>query len=147
MTDVITGGSTEVAKDVVRRFYAAFAANDTDTLRQLLAPELHVYHQGSSTAQDQAAHLATIAGWNAAFSDTHFHIEEQIAEGDVVASRVTMNAVHDRGPFQGKEPSGVALSVPAVSVERVRDGQLVERRVLSDSLGMLKQLGAVPHLG
>lgn len=147
MTDVIASGSTEVAKQVVRRFYAAFEDNDDAALRGLLAPDLQVYHQGASAAQDLAGQLATIAGWNAAFSNTHFDIEEQIAEGDMVASRVTMHAIHDRAPFQGKEPSGAVLRVPAVTLERVREAQIVERRVMSDYLGMLQQLGAVPHPG
>lgn len=145
-TEVAAPGSAEAAKDVVRRFYAAFGSDDRAALLELLSPDLHAYHQGGSAAQDLAGHLATIAGWNAAFSGTRFEIEEQIAEGGLVASRMTMHAIHDRAPFQGREPDGTVVRVPAVTLERVRDGRIVERRVMSDSLGMLQQLGAVPRV-
>jgi len=44
--------------------------------------------------------LEGIRMWNAAFSDTHFGIELPIAEGDKVATRVIMCAIHS-GDFQG----------------------------------------------
>ena len=133
-------------KEVVRRFYAAFAAEDLAALRDLLGPGFRAHHQGASQGSDVDQHLATVSAWHRAFSGTRFDIEDQIAEGELVATVVTMSAVHDRGAFGGREPSGRHIHVPAVTVERVREGRLVERRVMSDSMGMVQQLagGADP---
>ena len=135
--------SGEANKDVVRRFYAAFGAGG-EAVRTLLHPAVHVYQQGALTAQDAEQHLAGIDAWNVAFSATRFEILGQVAEEDVVATQVVMHAVHDRAPFSGREPSGAVVSIAGMSCERVEGGLIVERRVVSDGLGMLRQLGALP---
>jgi predicted ester cyclase len=95
--------------------------------------------------QNRDTHLQGISMWNAAFSDTRFTIEEQIAEGDKVANRMTMQSVHRCGDFMGLPPSGKQIEVSAVTIERINDGKIVERRVESDWLGMMQQLGLVPR--
>jgi predicted ester cyclase len=136
--------TTEQNKATVLRFYAAFEANDQATLKELLAPDLKAYTHGAIGAQNREAHLQTIAGWCAAFGETHFAVEEQVAEGDSVANLVTMHAVHSRGEFMGLPESGKRIAVPAITIERVVDGRIVERRVSSDWFGMMQQLGLLP---
>jgi steroid delta-isomerase-like uncharacterized protein len=135
---------TEETKAIVRRFYEAFAANDEGALKELLAPDLVAYSHGAPGPQSREAHLQVISGWNAAFGETHFTIEEQLAEGDKVATRVTMRSVHNRGEFQGLPPTGKQVEVGGVTIEHIKDGKIVERRVSSDWLGMMQQLGLIP---
>jgi predicted ester cyclase len=135
--------TTEQNKAIVRRFFAAFETNDEAALREVLAPDLEAYSHGGSGPQNREAHVQTVAAWNAAF-ETHFTIGEQIAEGDRVATRETMRAVHNRGEFQGLAPSGKQIQSEAISIERIKDGKIVERRVISDWLAVLQQLGLVP---
>jgi predicted ester cyclase len=82
--------------------------------------------------------------WNSTFNDTHFTIEEQIAEGDRVATRTTMYAVHSGGDFQGLAPTGKEVAVSGITINRVQNGRIVEHRVNSDFLGLMQQLGLVP---
>src|SRR5687768_1366532 len=98
--------TSEQNKAIVRRFYQAFAANDEGGLKEVLAPDLVAYSHGAPGPQSREVQLQGISMWNASFSDTHFTIEEQIAEGDKVATRVTMRSVHNRGDFQGLAPPG-----------------------------------------
>lgn len=135
--------SLEQNKALVRRFYESFGANDLEALKELLAPELVAYSHGAPGPQTREMHLQGIRGWNAAF-DTSFTIEEQIAEEEAVATRITMRAVHKRGSFQGLPPSGKEIVAPGVSIERIHDGKIVERQVNSDWVGMMQQLGIVP---
>ena len=135
--------TAEPNKNVVRRFFEAFSADDQAALKEVLAPDLVAYSHGAPGPQSREEHLRTIGMWNAAI-ETHFTIDEQIAEGDRVATRVTMHAVHNRGVFQGLQPSGKELTVGGISIERVQDGKIVERRVSADWLGMLQQLGLIP---
>ncbi len=135
--------AAEQNKALVRRFYEAFGANDQATLNELLAPDLVAYSHGAPGPQTRKVHLQNIGMWNAAF-ETHFTIEDQIAEGDRVATRVTMRALHNRGEFQGLHSSGKEIVVGGITFERIKDGKIVERRVSSDWLGMLQQLGLVP---
>ena len=135
--------STEQNKAIVRRFYAAFEAKDETALKVVLSPDLVAYTHGSPEPQTREMMLQGINGWNAAF-ETHFTLEEEIAEGDTVAARVTMRAIHNRGDFQGLPPSGKQVETESVTIERIKDGKIVERRVFADWMGMMQQLGVVP---
>lgn len=139
-----TAPTTERNKAVVRRFFEAFAADDRAALNDLLSPDLVAYSHGSPDPQGREGHMQGIVMWNVAFSDTRFTIEEQIAEGDSVASRVTMTSVHDRDDFQGVPPSGKEIATESLTIERIAGGRIVERRVYSDWRGLMQQLAAVP---
>jgi predicted ester cyclase len=139
--------TTEQNKAIVRRFYEAFEANDEDALNDVLAPELVAYSHNDPAPQNRDVHVQGVLWWNQVFSDTRFAIEEQIAEGDKVATRVTMQSVHNKGEFQGLPPSGKQIEIGGTSIERIKDGKIVERRVSSDWLGMMQQLGLIPPQG
>jgi len=68
-------------------------------MKDVLAPELVAYTHGDPNPASRDSMLQTIREWNVAF-ETHFTIEEQIAEGDKVATRTTTRAIHNRGSFQ-----------------------------------------------
>lgn len=136
--------TTEENKSVVRRFFEAFEADDQAALTELLAPDLVAYSHGAPGPQDREVHLQGIRMWNAAFGDTRFTIHEQIAEGDKVATRVSMRSVHSRGDFQDLPPTGKEVTIDSVTIERIRDGKIVERRVSADWLGIRQQLGMLP---
>ena len=138
--------TTEQNKAVVRRFFEAFEADNQAALNEVLAPDLVAYSHGGPGPQGREEHVQAIRMWNATFSDTHFTIYEQIAEGDLVATRETMQSVHSRGDFQGLPPTGKEITSNAVSIERIRDGKIVERRVISDWLSVMQQLGQLPPL-
>lgn len=135
---------TDQNKAVVLRFYAAFEANDQTALKDLLAADLVAYTVGALGPQNRDLHLQIISGWNATFSDTQFIVKEQIAEGDTVATCVTFRAVHSRSEFQGIAPTGKQIEVGGVTIERIKDGKIVERRVHLDWLWIMQQLGLVP---
>jgi predicted ester cyclase len=133
--------TTEENKAVVRRFYKAFEANDQDALQAVLSPDLVAYNPIS---QNRNEHLQGIRSWNAIFSQNHFEILEQIAEGDQVATRVILRCIHSEASYQGVPPSGKQIEFPALTLERIKGGKIVERRVYSDRLGMMRQLGLIP---
>jgi predicted ester cyclase len=133
--------TTDDNKAVVRRFYQAFEKNHLEALQDVLAPDLVAYNLNP---QNRDEHLQGILGWNAIFSDNQFEILDQIAEGDMVASHVIMSCIHNKASYQGVPPSGKQIVTPAVSIERIKDGKIVERRVYSDRLGMMQQLGLIP---
>jgi len=136
--------TTEQNKAIVRRFYQAFEANDQNTLNEVLAPDLVAYSGHQPGPQNREVHVQGIRGWNEAFGETTFAIEDQLAEGDEVATRVTMRSVHNAGEFQGLPPTGKKIEIAGITIERIKDGKIVERQVLSDWLGMMQQLGLVP---
>lgn len=55
-----------------------------------------------------------------------------------------MRAVHNRGEFQDLTPNGKKIAVGGISIEHLKDGKIVERRVSSGWQGMMQQLGLIP---
>jgi predicted ester cyclase len=110
---------------------------------KVLAADLVAYSPHTSGPQNRESHLQGIRMWNAAFK-TRFTVDEQLAEEETVATRITMRAVHSEGDFQGLAPTGKEIEMGGISIERARGGKIVERRVQSDWLGMLQQMGFIP---
>lgn len=136
--------TTEQNKAIVRRFYEAFGTNDSAALKEILAPDLAAYPHSATSPQSREETLQGISMWNAAFANSHYTIEEQLAEGDRVATRVTLRATHSLGEFMGQPPTGQQIRISGITIERIKDGKIVERRVSYDQMGMMQQLGLVP---
>ena len=76
----------------------------------------------------------------AAFPDAVHTIEDQIAEGDKVMTRLTVRATF-LGECQGFQPTGKIVEVSGVAVHRVAEGQLVEHWANMDMAGFMQQIG------
>ncbi len=79
----------------------------------------------------------------AAFPDIHFTVEDMIAEGDKVVSRVTTRGTH-KGEFMGIVPTGKKIEISGIIITRWVDGKEVEAWEVIDMLGMMHQLGIIP---
>ena len=136
----------EKNKAIVRRFFKAFAANDQAVLKEVLAPDIVGHAPGTPGPRNREEALLAIGMWTAAFSEMHFTIEDLIAEGDKVAAHVSVRATHS-GEFLGQPPTGKQIAIIFFSVERIKDGQIVERWALVDMMSLMQQLGLVPPPG
>jgi steroid delta-isomerase-like uncharacterized protein len=78
-----------------------------------------------------------------AFPDLEFSIEEQIAQGDKVASRFEWTGTHS-GQFLGVPATGRRVQVWGVVIDRLVQGRIKETRIIMDMLGLMIQLGLFP---
>ena len=86
------------------------------------------------------------ATYRSAFPDTHLTIEDQIAEGDMVVSRLTATGTH-QGELRGIPPSGKRVTITGTTILRYASGKVAEAWYEYDALGMLQQIGAIPTPG
>jgi predicted ester cyclase len=133
--------TAEDNKEIVRRFYKAFEDNDMEVLQDVLSPDLVAYNLNP---QNRDEHIRGVLGWNNIFGENRYEIISQIGEDDLVASHVILHATHNKADFQGVHPTGKQIDIGAITMERIKNGKIVERRVYSDRLGMLQQLGVIP---
>ena len=82
--------------------------------------------------------------YRAAFPDTQVTVDDQIAEGDRVATRYTGRGTH-QGDFGGIPATGKQVTVTGISIDRIEGGKIVESWNELNQLGMLQQLGAIPE--
>ncbi|MGH9166001.1 MAG: ester cyclase [Acidimicrobiales bacterium] len=92
---------------------------------------------------DRAGYIEAIGRFLDAFGDSRFPIDAVVAEADVVAVQHRLVGTHT-GEFRGVAPSGQPVSVPAIAVFRVTDGQVTQVSLHADLLGLLMQIGAIP---
>ena len=134
--------TSEEHKAIVRRFLNAFEVNDQATIKEVLVRDYVAHAPGTPVPLDRDTVAQRIGTFSAAFSGLSSTIEDQIAEGDKVVTRFTWEGTHT-GDFFGLGPTGKAVAVSAVSIERIKDNRIVERWFSQDDLGLMQQLGVI----
>ncbi len=85
--------------------------------------------------------LARIQAIRSAFPDHHVSIEDQIAEGDKVVTRVTFRGTH-QGEFSGIPSTGKPVKYSGIAIDRIANGKVVEMWHLANIPGLLQQIGS-----
>src|SRR5215207_317177 len=120
-------------KALVRRFTEeVYNRRNLDAADELLAPDFVDY--GAPPGEDAGieGYKLAVANEQAASSDLHFSIEELIAEGDKVVSRVVGSGSVDQGELKGVAPTGVRITIENITINRVVEGKIVDERTVSD---------------
>src|SRR5215208_1062612 len=121
-----TSMSAEQNMALARRFLEAFANADLHTLDELLAPEFinHSLLPGQDPGRE--GYLQSAAEQHAGFSDIRYIIEYQATDDDMVITRLTIRAIHDRGSVFGVGPTGREWVFTNIVIDRVCEGKIVE---------------------
>jgi steroid delta-isomerase-like uncharacterized protein len=138
----------EESKAVARRWFEdLFNAGNLEVADEIIAAD-HVNHDPTlpdippgPEGQKQVVNL-----YVGAFTNAHISIEDQLAEGDRVATRWTGSGTH-QGEFMGVAPTGNQVTVTGITINRVSGGKIAESWTNYDALGMMQQIGAVPEPG
>jgi steroid delta-isomerase-like uncharacterized protein len=88
-------------------------------------------------------YLEIVGMMRGGFPDIQWTVEELISEGDKVAARFTMRGTH-RGQFMGVPPTEKPITVQALNIYHLKNGQIVKEFGAPDMLGLLAQIGALP---
>lgn len=80
----------------------------------------------------------------AAMSDVRTVIHRQVAEGDLVTTHWTLDAVHS-GSFMGHAATGLPITMNSMCIDRVVGDRVVEHWGVRDLLNVLRQIGAAPR--
>lgn len=137
--------STEKNKVIMQRYFEeAWNRGNLALLDKLIAPD-YINHNPAIPGLPPGPEgvKPILAAFRQAFPDIHFTIEDQIAEGELVVTRWTMQGTQ-HGELMGIPPMGKQVQVAGVETERIVDDQIVEHWLTVDQLGMLQQLGIVP---
>src|SRR5687767_14153618 len=133
----------EQNKAIVRSNYEAADKNDLTTFIEQLGHDLVLHYPGMPGPLNREALIQMMKVMFSGLTQRQHVFEDQIAEGDKVATRVTLHAVHT-GEFQGLSATGKQIVVPQIAIHRIQNGKIVEVWVSSDDMSMMKQLGLMP---
>jgi steroid delta-isomerase-like uncharacterized protein len=132
---------------LIRRAVEAFNRGDLAAVDALFAADFVDHDPGRAGLPPGPAGVKQAWGlFRAAFPDLRVEIEDTVAAGDKVAVRGVVRGTH-RGDLLGIAPTGRAVTVPLLDLNRLAAGRLAERWGLIDLLGLLQQVGAAPAPG
>lgn len=140
--------SVEQHKALVRRFLEqVWNQGNLAALDELFAAEC-VGHDPSrlKPVSGRESLRQFIARYQSACPDLRHTSEAQLAEGELVARRWTLHGTH-QGQFVGVPPTGKRITVAGINIERIANGKIAESWTSWDTLGLLRQLGAIPTPG
>jgi steroid delta-isomerase-like uncharacterized protein len=101
----------------------------------------YVSHQpdGSTLERGPKDVKRFVGEFRAAFPDLRLSIEDQIAEGDKVVTRVTVRGIH-QGEFRGMAPTGKEIEVKGITIFRFsEEGKVVESWDSYDQFSLMRQ--------
>jgi predicted ester cyclase len=133
----------ETNKALVRRFFQAQGKGDLEALDALLAPDFvdhnvetpldellapdFVDHRVIPTQDPgREAYMRSVAEDLAAHSNVRYIVEEQLADGNKVISRIRIRGAHDQAEYQGLMPNGKEAEVTAIVIHRIAEGKIAE---------------------
>ncbi|MBV8219343.1 MAG: ester cyclase [Solirubrobacterales bacterium] len=128
---------------LVSRFFEEFCNQRRGEVADELIAEDYVSHGPQAPPAEGPDGVRERVGLYQESVDGHWNVQEIIAAGDRVVARWTGTGTH-RGELMGLEPTGLPISVEAISVFRIANGKIAEEWTVWDALGLLQQVGAVP---
>lgn len=119
-----------------------FNAGDWEGIRALYADD-YVYHSSMGDMNiDQ--NLEFMRSFKEAFNMTVEPLRG-IQQGDMVAWHARMSGTHE-GAFMGIEPTGKAVTIEGMGMQRIVNGKIAEEWDIVDVMGLMQQIGVVPAM-
>lgn len=133
-------------KTLARRYFEnLLGEGDLAVADEILTPEI-VFHGPGMSLRGRESIKQFVRALRVAFPDLHVTDQAYIAEADNVATTFTMRGTH-LGDFRGMAPTGLDVAVQGMHVFRIAEGQVNDILVITDTLGLLQQLGVLPQPG
>jgi steroid delta-isomerase-like uncharacterized protein len=101
------------------------------------------WYFGSQSAEQAKQFFGMV---HQAFPDLHAEVHDVIAEGELVAARVTYTGTH-QGEFVGIPATGKKTTISGVDFFRMQDGRQAEHWGGPDMFSFLVQAGVMPGPG
>ncbi|WHI52834.1 ester cyclase [Microbulbifer sp. MLAF003] len=111
-----------------------FAPNYVNNLDSAVSPDLGKQKRNLKEFE------AEVTKFRAAFKDLKVLNSMQVAEGNMVATHVTVSAKHV-GSFMGETPTNKTITWDCVEFVKIENGKIVETWVTWDKYDFLKQIG------
>lgn len=126
-----TTTQTERAATARRALEEVCSGKNLDGIPDVYHPDF-VDHVNAMEYRGHEGARKSVALYLALFPDLRFAVDEQVSEGDRVASRWTLRGTH----------RGRAVRLTGIVISRFEDGRIVEDWATSDTIEIARQLGA-----
>jgi predicted ester cyclase len=123
--------SADSLAEIARRaLEGVCSGRDPEGLPLVYHPEF-VDHVNALEYRGHEGARQSVALYKELFPDLRFVVEDQVSEGDKVASRWTLHGTH----------RGRAVRLTGIVFSRFEDGRIIEDHAASDTMELVRQLG------
>jgi len=127
---------------IERYFGELFNHGRVELVPELLHPEYVNGSPGSpDLPRDRSGVVIIVGALRRAFPDLNYQIDDVVVGQDAIAVRTTLRGTH-LGDFFGLPATGKRVEVSQMTIERFRDGKIIEHHRVTDELALRQQLGA-----
>jgi len=131
-------------KELYRRCWLeCFNQGNLSVVDEFLAPN-YVWHGPSQEINSHEGVRQLAVMLRTGLPDMQMSIEQQLADGDEVATRWRIQGTH-KGILFGVAQSGKRVNFTGLAISRIAQGKIVEEWEEFDQLGLFQQIGAVPR--
>lgn len=132
--------------ELAQRHFAAFAANDWETYKADLAPDV-TYEEVATgqVAKGRDSYVETVKRWKTPFPDLKANVLNSYSSGDFMITELEWVGTQTGplpSPFGILPPTNKLGSVKAVLISKIKDGKISEARHYFDLMTVFMQAGA-----
>ena len=139
-----SGSGSPVA--VVKKSYSFLNAGQWDSLDSVIEANYTEHDPDQGQKPGLAGMKEIMKGYASTFPDMKLSVDNIMSNGDLVMAKVTVTGTMT-GKMGDAPPNGKKMDVSMYEMFRVKNGKIVERWGLFDSMKMLAQLGMMPAPG
>ena len=133
---------SEENKALARRSWESVGA--PDTLDEVYTSDV-VWHMPDQEVRGIEEAKQFVDMFKSAFPDMQATVEDVVAEGDEVVTRVTLRGTHQGEVEEFGPPTGRQVETQGITIHRIDGGKIVEEWNSYDNLSLMQQLGLVPE--
>ena len=120
------------------------SVENPDSLEEVYTPDV-VWHNPEGDIQSIEQAKQFVAMFKTAFPDMSATVEDVVAEGDKVVTRVTIRGTHQGEVEEFGPPTGRQVETQGITIHRIDGGKIVEEWNSWDNMSLMQQLGLVPE--
>jgi predicted ester cyclase len=113
------------SKKVVKEFWASYGRGNLDATWEAYVADDIVIHSPAGYELDRESWLVDEKALWAAFEDIEAKVLDQVAEGDMVASRWSLSG-RQTAEFMGVSSRGGTATLTGILFDRIRDDKIAE---------------------
>jgi steroid delta-isomerase-like uncharacterized protein len=133
---------SEENKALARRAWEVL--DNPDLIDEVYAADV-VWHEPDQEVQGIEEAKQFVGMYKTAFPDLNVTVEDVIAEGEKVVTRVTFRGTHQGEVEEFGPPTGRQIELTGITISRIEGGRIVEDWDSYDNLSIMQQLGLVPE--
>ena len=127
---------------VSRLFDEAFNQGNMDVIDEIVVPKFLHYMSVEVDVDSSESYKELIGMFRTAFPDLNVAVEDMVAAGDMVTTRLTYTGTH-KGNLRDISSTGAKVTFTGICTFEISEDKIVEGRTEYDALGLMLQLGVI----